>query len=45
VRGGAEGEGENPKQTHLELGAQHGALSHDPGIMTRAETKSWTLTD
>ena len=34
---------ENPKQIPHSCGAQHGAWFHDPGIMTWAEIKSWTL--
>ena len=40
-KGGAEGDGENPKQ--IEQEAQHGAQAQGPENMTQAETKCWTV--
>lgn len=42
-RGGAEGEGENLKQTLAECGAQQGIRSHHSEIMTLDKIKSQTL--
>lgn len=41
--GGAEAEGERDKQIPTELRAWSSGQSHNPGIMTLAGTKSWTV--